>query len=144
MVLAASGEDVGAYWAQLSWFQMWGMLVYHLLTVHLLGHAPFYAWFLLVSAWARRATFLWAVLPLIAIGFIEKIVFGTSYFGRMLVHQLSGGSEAVAFPGRMPIDPMTHATPIHFLMSPGLWIGLALTVAFLYAAVQVRRNREPI
>ena len=69
MALAASGQSVGAYWEQLSWFQMWAMLVYHLLTVHLLGHAPFYAWFLLVSAWARRAAFLWAVLPLIAIGF---------------------------------------------------------------------------
>src|SRR5450755_3103676 len=71
MALAASGQSVGAYWEQLSWFQMWAMLVYHLLTVHLLGHAPFYAWFLLVSAWARRAAFLWAVLRLIAIGFIE-------------------------------------------------------------------------
>jgi ABC-2 type transport system permease protein len=144
MVLAASGENVRAYWAQLSWFPMWGMLVYHLLAVHLLGHAPFYAWFLLVSAWARRAAFLWAVLPLIAIGFVEKIVFGTSYFARLLGHQLSGGSEAVAFPGRMPIDPMTHATPGNFLISPGLWLGLAVTAGFLYAAVQVRRNREPI
>jgi ABC-2 type transport system permease protein len=144
MALAASGQSVGAYWEQLSWFQMWAMLVYHLLTVHLLGHAPFYAWFLLVSAWARRAAFLWAVLPLIAIGFVEKIVFNTSYFGGMLEHQLSGGSEAVAFPGRMPIDPMTHITPGHYLISPGLWTGLALTAVFLYAAVQVRRNREPI
>jgi ABC-2 type transport system permease protein len=144
MALAASGQSVGAYWEQLSWFQMWAMLVYHLLTVHLLGHAPFYAWFLLVSAWARRAAFLWAVLPLVALGFIEKIVFNTSYFGEMLVHQLSGGSEAVPFPGRMPIDPMTHLTPGHFLISPGLWIGLAVTAAFLFAAVQVRRNREPI
>jgi len=144
MLLAASGQSVGAYWEQLSWFQMWAMLVYHLLAVHLLGHAPFYAWFLLVSAWARRAAFLWAVLPLIAIGFVEKIVFGTSYFARLLEHQLSGGSEAVALPGRMPIDPMTHVTPGHFLISPGLWLGLAVTAGFLYAAVQVRRNREPI
>jgi ABC-2 type transport system permease protein len=144
MALAASGQSVSAYWEQLSWFQMWAMLVYHLLTVHLLGHAPFYAWFLLVSAWARRAAFLWAVLPLIAIGFIERIVFNTSYFGRMLESQLSGGSEAVPFPGRWPLDPMTHVTPGHFLFSPGLWLGLAVTAAFLFAAVKVRRNREPI
>ena len=93
---------------------------------------------------APRAAFLWAVLPLIAIGFVEKIVFNTSYFARLIEHQLSGGSEAVPFPGRMPIDPMTHITPGHFLLSPGLWLGLALTAGFLYAAVLVRRNREPI
>jgi hypothetical protein len=35
-------------------------------------------------------------------------------------------------------------TPGHFLLSPGLWIGLAITAAFLFAAVRLRRNREPI
>jgi ABC-2 type transport system permease protein len=143
-VIAGNGLSVATYWAQLSFFQMSFGLFYHLLTVHVLGHAPFYAWFLLVSAWARRAPFLWAFLPPIAIGFVEKIAFNTSYFAAMLLHQLGGGSEAVSMPGTMPIDPMTHFTPGHFLLSPGLWIGLAVTAAFLFAAVQVRRNREPI
>jgi len=29
-------------------------------------------------------------------------------------------------------------------MSPGLWIGLAVAVAFLAAAVRLRRYRDPI
>jgi ABC-2 type transport system permease protein len=143
-VLRANGMSVATYWTQLSFFQLSIGLVYHLVTVHVLGHAPFYAWMLMVSAWARRAAFLWAFLPLLAIGFIEKIAFNTSYFAGMLLHQLSGGSEAVPFPGRMPIDPGMQFTPGHFLMSPGLWIGLALTAAFLFAAARLRRNREPI
>ena len=36
--------------------------------------APVYGWLLLVGGWARRATFLWAVLPWLAICAIEKIV----------------------------------------------------------------------
>jgi ABC-2 type transport system permease protein len=144
VVLQGNGLSVANYWTQLSLFQTALMLIYHLLTVHVLGHAPFYGWMLLVSAWARRAAILWATLPLLAIGFVEKIAFNTSYFGTMLIQQLAGGEEAVPFQGRMPIDPGMQLTPGHFLLSPGLWIGLALTAAFLFGAVRLRRNREPI
>jgi hypothetical protein len=44
----------------------------------------------------------------------------------------------------MPMDPMTQVTPGRFLLTPGLWIGLAITAAFLAAAVRLRRYREPI
>jgi ABC-2 type transport system permease protein len=144
VVLQGNGLSVATYWTQLSFFQTSLMLIYHLLTVHVLGHAPFYGWMLLVSAWARRAAILWATLPLLAIGFVEKIAFNTSYFGTMLIQQLAGGAEAAPLPGRMPIDAMTHLTPGPFLISPGLWLGLALTAGFLFGAVRLRRNREPI
>jgi ABC-2 type transport system permease protein len=144
VVLSANGMSVATYWTQLSFFEMWLMLFYHIFTVHVLGHAPFYAWFLLVSGWARRAPFLWAFLPPLAIIGIEKIAFNTSYFANMLVAALSGGAEAVPFPGRMPIEPGMQLTPGHFLLSPGLWVGFAITAAFLFAAVRLRRNREPI
>ena len=64
-VVMGSGLNVGAFWTQLSFVQMSLLLLYHLLTVHSLWYAPFYGWLLLVSAWARRAAFLWAALPLI-------------------------------------------------------------------------------
>jgi ABC-2 type transport system permease protein len=143
-VLASNGLSVATYWTQVSLFQMAMGLIYHLVTVHVLGHAPFYAWMLMVSAWARRAAFLWAFLPPLAIAFVEKIAFNTSYFAAVLGHQLSGGAEAIPFPGRMPIDPGMQFTPGQFLISPGLWIGLAVTAAFLFAAIRLRRNREPI
>ena len=60
------------------------LLLYHLVTVHALWYAPFYGWLLLVSGWARRAPFLWAALPLLAIGVVEKIAFNTSHFAAML------------------------------------------------------------
>ena len=83
-VLLGSGLSVATLWTQLSLFQMSLMLLYHLVTVHALWYAPIYGWLLLVSAWARRAPFLWAALPLLAIGVVEKIAFNTSHFAAML------------------------------------------------------------
>ena len=144
VVLLASGLNVVTFWTQLSFLQMSLGLLYHLLTVHALWYAPMYGWLLLVSAWARRAPFLWAALPVLAIAIVERIAFNTSYFTAMLQHRLAGGAEAVVAPGTFPMDPMTHYTPGHFLISPGLWIGLAIFAAFLAAAVRLRRSQGPI
>src|ERR1700691_2381036 len=60
-----SGSSVAPLWTQLPLFQMQLVLLYSLI-VFALWHSPLYMWFLLVSGWARRATFLWAVLPPLA------------------------------------------------------------------------------
>jgi ABC-2 type transport system permease protein len=144
VVLLGSGLSVATLWTQVSLFQMSLMLLYHLVTVHALWYAPIYGWLLLVSGWARRAAFLWAGLPLLAIGVVEKVAFNSSHFAAILGERMGGGAEAVTAPGTVPMDPMTHLTPGHFLSSPGLWIGLAIAAAFLAAAVRLRRYREPI
>jgi ABC-2 type transport system permease protein len=121
------------------------------LTVLALWHAPLYGWLLLVSGWARRATFLWVVLPPAAIAIFETIAFHTSYFGSMLKDRLLGfAADAFNFkmPDGTPIDahfiPLTQFTPGRFLSSSGLWIGLIVAAAFLAAAARLRRDREPI
>src|SRR5437660_11301177 len=144
-VLLGSGLNVATLWTQLSFVQMSLLLLYHLMTVHALWPAPIYGWLLLVSGWARRAAFLWAVLPLLAIGVFEKIVFHTSHFAAMMGNRMSGGgAEAFTVPRSFPMDPMTHLTPGHFLSSPDLWIGLAIAAAFLAAAVRLRRYQGQI
>jgi ABC-2 type transport system permease protein len=143
-VLAGSGLSVAAYWAQVSFFQMSFLLLYHVMTVHVLWSAPVYGWLLLVSAWARRAAFLWAVLPPLAIGVLEKLMFNTAHFAAFLARFLTGGPEGVYAPATMPMDPSTHVTPERFFSAPGLWIGLAVTVLFLAMAVRLRRYREPM
>jgi ABC-2 type transport system permease protein len=143
--LLRNGLSPSTLWTHLSLFEMWLMLLYHLVTIHALWYAPFYGWLLLVSAWARRAAFLWAALPLLAIGFVEKIAFNTSYFAAMLGNRLGGGAEGIKFePGSMAMDPLSQLNPGQFLISPGLWIGLAVFAAFLGAAVWLRRYRGPI
>jgi ABC-2 type transport system permease protein len=144
-ILLANGLSVGTLWTQVAILPMSLMLFYHLLTVHVLWYAPFYGWFLLVSAWARRAAFLWAVLPVVAIAFVEKIAFNTSHFATALGDRLGGGAqEAVTAAGSMPIHPGMHITLGRYLSAPGLWMGLAFTAICLAAAVQLRRQRGPL
>lgn len=143
--LLISGRSVSALWSQLSIFEMWLMLFFHFLCIHGLWQSPIYAWLLLVSGWARRAPILWAVLPPLAIGFGEKVAFNTTHFGSLIGNRFTGGSEGAAImeQGRA-MGPSTILTPAHFLINPGLWISLAFTVAFLAAAIRIRRYRGPI
>jgi ABC-2 type transport system permease protein len=145
-VLLGSGVSVATLWTQVPWFQMSLGLLFHLLAVHGLYYAPIYGWLLLVSGWARRAAFLWASLPLLAICVVEKIAFNTSHFGAMLQSRLSGGPEGGTFPvtGSVAIHPLAHLAALHFLGSAGLWIGLVVCAAFLGAAVRLRRYQGPI
>jgi ABC-2 type transport system permease protein len=145
-VLLAHGMSVATLWTQLSVIQMWLLLLYHLFTAHTLWPAPVYCWLLLVSGWARRATLLWAALPIVAIAGVEKLVFRTSYFAALVGTRFIGATPSIAFttPETFPTDPMTHITPGTFLSTPGLWIGLAVAALFLAAAVRLRRYQGPI
>ncbi len=145
-VLLASGMNVAMLWTQLSVIQMWLLLRYHLFTAHTLWPAPVYCWLLLVSGWARRATLLWAVLPIIAIAGVEKLVFQTSHFAALVGTRFIGDTPSVAFtpPDTFPMDPATHITRAGFLSTPDLWIGLVIAVGFLAAAVRLRRYQGPI
>src|SRR5215470_11128135 len=143
VVLAGSGLNVGTYWEQVGLFQASLLLLYHVFTVHVLWSAPIYSYLLLVSAWARRAAFLWAVLPPFVICVLEKMLFNTWHVAAFLGQFFTGGTEGHYAPGTMPMNPLTHLTPWRFLSTPGLWVGLAVTAAFLAAAVRLRRYREP-
>ncbi|MEP6644810.1 MAG: ABC transporter permease, partial [Acidobacteriaceae bacterium] len=107
VAMLGSGLSVATLWAPSAFFQMSVMLLYHLLAIHGLYYAPFYGWLLLVSAWARRAPFLWAALPLLAIGVVEKLAFHTSHFGAVLGSRLSGDGEGATFTSdRMSMEPL--------------------------------------
>ena len=149
VVLLPSGL-AGTTWQLLPWPRLLLILLYGLVTCSL-WEAPIFAWLLLVSSWARRATFLWAVLPWLAISAIEKLAFDTTFFIRMLVHRLTGGFEegfvVVHYPkdAHVPVvDRLMQFDPLKFLTSPGVWIGLVIAVVFIAATVRVRRYRGPL
>jgi ABC-2 type transport system permease protein len=120
------------------------LLLYHMFTVHALWWAPFFGWMLLISAWARGAPLVWAVVPVLAISFAERIALNTTYFTGMLQSRINFSPEAVVAKGSMPIDPSTHMTAGLFLQSPGLWVGLAIMLAFAVLAARRRRSNGPI
>ncbi len=154
-ILLARGTSGAVLWNQLPLTHIWGMLFMHLMAGHGLWYSPMYAWFLLVSAWARRAPLLWAVLPPLAVGAVEKIAFNTSHVAAILQQRFMGGPSVsgtalrggVSVSGgttSMSMEVMTPYTLGQLLRSPGLWIGFAIAAAFLAAAVKLRRDRGPI
>jgi ABC-2 type transport system permease protein len=143
-MLAGKGQSVAFLWGHLPFVRMLGLLLYHLLTAHVLWAAPLFGWILLVSAWAPRAPFVWAFLPPVAIVYLERITLSTRHFLDYLQYRFMGnGMEAISTPDTFPIGPGTHPTPLLFLSSAGLWAGLAITAVFLFAAARLRRSRGP-
>jgi ABC-2 type transport system permease protein len=149
LALAPSGL-AHTTWENLPILRLWVMLFYFLIT-DAIWQAPVYGWLLLVGGYARRATFLWAVLPWLSICAMEKIVIGTSYFAQVLNRRITGSYHqafvVVQYPkdAHVPVlDRLTQLDPLRFLSTPGLWIGLVVAAAFIFAAVQLRRYRGPL
>ncbi|HEY1582904.1 MAG TPA: hypothetical protein VGF73_07390 [Chthoniobacterales bacterium] len=137
-------------WERLPFFQLSIILLYGIIT-SVLWAAPVYGWLLLVSGWARRATFLWAVLPWLAVCVVEKIAFNTGYFCHLLGRRVFGSYEDAfvvaqqVHAGGVPVvDRLTQLAPLKFLSSPGLWLGFVVAAVFLAAAVRLRRCRGPL
>ena len=140
--LMGSGRRAAELWSEASFFEGLPIMIYGL-TVHVLWFAPIYGWLLLISAWARRAPVLWALLPPLAISAFEKITFNTWSFMKMLQYRL-GGAMTEAFTFQKGGHDVDQLQPVRFLSAPGLWVGLIFAAACLAAAVRLRRNRDPI
>jgi ABC-2 type transport system permease protein len=143
LVLAGNGMNPGRLWQELPLFQEPIVMLYGM-SVHALWFAPIYAWLLFISAWAKRAPFLWLVFPLFTIGLAERGMFGTTYFVRFIKYRL-GGAMIEAFGGNFKgVSQWSDLSPLRYLTSAGLWLGLGFTAACLAGAIRLRRRREPI
>lgn len=146
MVLLGRGIGAAPLMTEIRFFQGLLIMIYGL-TVHVLWFAPIYCGLLLISAWARRAPVMWAVLPLVAISAVERIAFNTSLFMSFLQYRVTGAmTEAFIVRAKGSggnFDRLSQLAPAKFLSAPGLWVGLIFAAACLAAAVRLRRNREP-
>lgn len=144
-LLLANGGSPLELWSRLELFSSVVVMFYGL-TVHALWFAPIYAWLMLVSAWARRAPFLWALLPVLALAAVERIAFNSWHLMSMLQYRVTGAmGRAFVLPGKrnQSFDGLDQLTPLRFLSTPGLWIGLVFAAACLAAAIRLRRDHEP-
>ena len=149
VVLAANGVDTSAMpplpsIPDISWINFG-----HLVGFHGIWMAPLYAWLLLASAWATRVPFLWALLPPVAIAVVERIAFDSTRFVTTVQSHFLGSMEPSGVggaPSRVALTmEMLAPHPFgHFVASPGLWVGLALTAVFLFGAARARRSRGAI
>jgi len=145
VVLVGSGVGTATLWSRMPLWQMTLTLLNHLVFLHGLWYAPFYCWLLLVSAWARRMAFLWAVIPVLTLHALEKVALNTSHFASILSYRILGApSHHALTTGRVSMDPLDTLSPGEFLALPGLWIGLIVAAIFLALTVRLRRYREPM
>jgi ABC-2 type transport system permease protein len=147
VILPMVGFPANAMLTQFPLLSTWATLAYLLICLAL-WHAPIWGWLMLVSGWARRATFLWAVGPPIALAVFERLAFGTHYVDAILRDRFKGALTAafgatIDAKGHAHIDA-DHLDPIQFFSSPGLWIGLIVAAGLFAAVVWQRRYRTPI
>lgn len=165
LILASVGfmvtdvEGWGWLWNPLAWLYGWASLgyVYFLLALILM---PYMGWLLLASSWARRAPFLWAAVPPVALMVLERWFLGTGYLAQWMfghLDELTAGLEPICkdkagdMHGHTPGDIQRDLGAIHdqgmlpgleFFASPALWGGFLVAALFIAAAVYVRRYRE--
>ena len=133
----------------------WLLLAYALVCQSI-WFLPFYGWWMLASAWARKAPLLWAVLPPVLVMVMEGVLFRTAHFAHLIWHHtvdwiglvfnvdpfrtgMRSGRDLVFDGGYVSIDGLGR-----FLGSPELWIGLVIGAAFIYGAIWLRRTRSEI
>lgn len=148
---AAHGKSVADLWAQAPLVSMPVLAAYAFATLTL-WWAPVYAWLMLISGWAKRAPFLWAVLPPLFLALAEKIALNTDQVWSLIVYRIMGGFQqafvvptqaafkaGTAFPNGLP-----QLDPGKFVATPGLWLGLVVAAAMFAGCVWLRRRSDPI
>jgi len=120
----------------------------YVLVVFTLWHAPIWGWLMLVSGWARRATFLWAFGPPVVACVFERLAFNTSYLPALLHYRLTGALTEAFNAGDASANmnhlDLAQMDPLKFMFTPGLWLGLLVAAILFAAAVWQRRYRAPI
>jgi ABC-2 type transport system permease protein len=144
IALLAHRASVSSAWAGIPVFSFLGLMAYTLVVVTL-WYAPIYAWCLLISAWARRAALLWAVMPFFVLAFFERITYHTHHVRDFIRNRFLGVFPSAfslnSYPKRL-VD--RNWTPGHFLASPALWLGLLFTALALILMIRLRRSADPI
>jgi ABC-2 type transport system permease protein len=135
-------------WRPELWLQVQALWLYVIAT-GVLWYAPVVGWLLLVSAWAKRAVILQALLPPLAIMLAELLFLGTRVSCIVLRDRLLGGGYAAFHHpihwslarGEMTPGVWQLPDPVGFLSSPDVWIGVAVGAACIAGAVQLRKRR---
>jgi ABC-2 type transport system permease protein len=117
----------------------------------ILWFLPIIAYLMVVSVWARRNAFLWAVLPPVAILAIEGMILQSNHFGEFLGRRFVGifqimeeGAGRVSGSGAegMPtVGEVFDAVTVVFTHYE-TWLGVLAAAAMIFAAIRIRRYRD--
>lgn len=137
------------------WLRVHGLMLAGLLLA-VLWYAPVAAYLLLVSAWARRNVFLWAVLPPVLLLIAEEIAFNTDYVKNFIGYRFGGiwselgaGSgidqleSTLSEDGAVSVQQVLDSIDTTFAFtSVDVWLSVAAAVALAWGAIRIRRYRD--
>jgi ABC-2 type transport system permease protein len=135
-------------WRPELWAQQQVLWLYVIAT-GILWYLPIVGWLLLVSAWAKRAVILQAILPPLAIMLAEHLFLGTNAAAALFRDRLLGGAYAALHhpihfslqKGEMTPGVWQLPDPVGFFSSAEVWIGVLVGAACIAGAVQLRKRR---
>jgi ABC-2 type transport system permease protein len=152
---AAIGSSL---WNGEVWFQMQVLWAYLVVTAAV-WYLPIAGWLMLVSAWAKRAVMLWAILPPLLLYILERMFFGTKFVGHLIAGRLMGlpavaikdpthlwthGGDVVDNAAATSITVWQLINPSGFFTNAQTWIGVAVGVVLIVGAIQLRMRRSEI
>lgn len=156
IALALAGGSPGALWSPGGIVSNWVFILYVLVSCAL-WYAPFIGYLLLVSAWAKRAVFLWSIMPFIVMH-AEWLLPGPNVLIPLVINHFTGYAFAafdltgIADPNDesafmnwfqdQALNPLMFADVGGFLSEPALWVGLLIAALFVTAAIFMRRYRD--
>lgn len=138
-------------WHGSAWLLVQGILLQNLL-IATLWYAPVAAWLLLVSVFAKRSPFLWAVLPPLLLVILESVAFDstrvlafigyrlTGFFDSLQAGLMRSDDEAPSVQSIAEAYDALSAAPL--LTNPSLWLGVIAAALLLAVTVRVRRWRD--
>ena len=151
-LLVLGGSPWDMLWSQVPYFSNL-VLVLYAMVVGVLWYLPLMGYLMLVSAFAKRAVMVWAVLPPLVISLVEKQFMGSNNFALMLSERMNGFAPLAfrtdSLESMADAIDRGHAGPglevinvAPLLQGSGLWLGLVAAGVFIAGAVYLRRYRD--
>jgi len=114
---------------------------------------PFWSWIMLTSAWAKKSGFLFTLLPVGVIAYVEHWIFDTGYFIGMLGTHLKNGfficnsyiADFEKSPRMLEDLNMERILPWSEVFGQSdFWIGMLVSAVFLTGAIYTRRIKNEL
>jgi ABC-2 type transport system permease protein len=127
-----------------AWFQVQvGYLA--LVPTVILWYLPIAGYLLLVSVWARKNAFLWAVLPPAALLLVEGLLMQSHHVANFLGRRFGGVFQIIGFgsngtPDDALGETLRHMVPVY--TDSETWLGVLAAAALFFAVVRIRRYRD--
>jgi ABC-2 type transport system permease protein len=124
------------------------------LLLSVLWYAPWGAYLLGVSAFARRSPFLWATLPVVLAPLLERMVLGTHYLWHFINYRSNGlwwklgighgsGGHIISHDHVRPFGVLLHDLDFRGAFTDiDVWLGVAAAAALVYLAIRIHARRD--